>query len=108
MSTRPVNALALLASSLALFSVLDNIDQIGTGYWFAGLAFGLVVVIAWRRERRIGVWLFAGAMLLWAARLSVADATSAKSLALTSGACAGMLLALAAAHLVNVLSKAND
>ena len=90
-----VNWFAVLAAALGIYSVATNIDHIGSGLWLAGLVIGLVAVVAWRRDPKVGLWFVAASAALGIAGLFIHGPRTPQSLALTSGACTGMLAAFA-------------
>lgn len=91
---RRLPPLVLFGIAIGLFSIVSNWALAGTPLWLAGLGAGAVVALAWWLQAgRVGPALIAAAAVLFAAQLLAGEHTVA-TLALTSGACAGILLTL--------------
>lgn len=99
MSARRVNWLAVFAVGVGCWSVASNYELAFTAPWLSGLLAGGVAALAWLSNKQVGLWLAGTAVVLAAAALLTSGAKSLDSLAVTSGACAGVLLGLATRRL---------
>jgi hypothetical protein len=89
-----INWLTLFAIALALHAVWANRAAAFETGWLVAAAIGLIVIVAWIRDRSIGRWLAAAAATMAVAGLVGGQSVPADLRIIAAGVCAGALAGL--------------
>lgn len=106
MKLERANWLAIFAVAIGTWSVVVHSDLAFTFEWLIASAAAFGTALAWTWHPALGQWFAGAAGVLWLVGALSMGPRSDETMAVTSGACAGMLVGLAASWLWRRLRSA--